>query len=120
MQENGPVTCSADLDEIEVTLTRKGLATPQVCILRELDGEERDKYMNSQRNKIEREGKSLKDFTDVQSSLIAQCLYDKSTGERIPLAEVRKLPSKTQMTLHKLCIELSGLGDSSEEQAKNA
>lgn len=119
-QENGPVEFTLDREEIEVNLKQKDVATPRECVLREMDGHERDAYLNSQRSKIAQDTRNLKDFNDVQTSLIAQSLYDKSSNEKVSVADIRKFPSKLQSSLYKLCVQINGLDDKAEAEAKNA
>jgi hypothetical protein len=105
-----------ELEEMDVKLKLNGQV--RECVLRELDGFERDQYLNSQRGKIERGTQNLRDFSDVQSSLISACLFEKN-GERIPVKEVREFPSKVQMRIYKLCMELNGFDIVAEQESKN-
>jgi hypothetical protein len=118
--QTGPIEFNQALEEIPVSLSRPGVATPWECVLREMDGFKRDSYLNSQRNKVERDSRNLKDFADVQTSLIAQCLFDSNTQEAVPAKDIRGFPSKVQMKLYTLCMELCGFDTKAEEEAKNS
>lgn len=117
--QNSPIEFNLDKEEIEVSLKTKGSATPRECVLREMDGFERDKYLNSQRSKVDRD-QNLKDFTDVQTSLVAQCLYEKGTDTLIPIQEIREFPTKTLAKLYDICMTLNGLDAKAEAAAKNS
>lgn len=120
MTQPVPVEFDLALEEIPVTLKRPD-KTPWDCILKEMDGYKRDMYLNSQRSKIGSAGSTnLKDFADVQTALIAQCLYEKSTGEAVPAVSIREFPSKVQMKLYTMCMELNGFNDKAEDDAKNS
>jgi hypothetical protein len=118
--QNSPVELDLALEEISVVLKRPGVATPWDCVLKEMDGYKRDMYLNSQRGKVENNSRNLKDFADVQTSLIAQCLFDKNTGEAVASKDIREFPSKVQMKLYTLCMELCGFDAKAEEEAKNS
>jgi hypothetical protein len=113
----GPVEFNLELEEVEVKLNREGQT--KVCVLREMDGYQRDLYLNSQRGKIERGTTNLKDFSDVQSSLISKCLFDKASGEQVKVDEIRQFPSRVQMKLYKMCMQLCGFDVEAEDDAKN-
>lgn len=115
---NGPVEITLDREEVEVTL--KSGQSERKCALREMDGFERDKYLNEQRTKLDKASQSLKDYTDVQTSLIAMCLIDKSTGDKLTVQEIRQFPSRQQAKLYDLCMEINGLNVNAEEAAKNS
>lgn len=119
-QENdAPVELSLDRDEVPVTLKTKDEPTRE-CVIREMDGFQRDKYLNKQKGKINKTTQAVEDFEDVQTSLISLCLYDKTTNELIHSDDVRKYPSKTQIELYKICMKVNGLDWNAQEAAKNS
>ena len=89
--------------------------------LRELDGTQRNKYLNKMTNrvKIGPNGRAvgIKTFDGFQSDLLRACLFDES-GEPVSVEDIEQLPSSTQMALFERAQQLSGL-NTSEEEAKN-
>jgi hypothetical protein len=92
------------------------------CVMRELDGQERDKFLNimSTRMKTDAKGKpsGVKDFTNLQASLLVASLF-KPDGKPFTSAELQKFPSSTQTELFKMAQKLSGLDEKPEDDAKN-
>jgi hypothetical protein len=87
------------------------------CVMRELDGQERDKFLNimSTRMKTDAKGKpsGVKDFTNLQASLLVASLF-KPDGKPFTSAELQKFPSSTQTELFKMAQKLSGLDEKAE------
>lgn len=107
-------------EEINVSLKEPGSNSPRECVLREMDGFQRDTYLNSQRNKLDKASNSVKDFLNVQASLIAQCLYEKNSDAPIPQSEIQKFPAKVQTGLYNICMKLNGFDAGAEAEAKNS
>lgn len=104
------------LEEIPVTLN--GKEGPRKCKLVELDGEERDQYLNAEKNQLDSR-KEIKDFKDIHARLIVRSLRTED-GEKFDIKEIRSFPAKVQKALHKLAIELNGFDEKeSEVEAKN-
>jgi hypothetical protein len=89
-------------------------------ILKELTGFQRDKYLESESPKMDAARRSVKNFTDVQASLIAKCLFEVGQAEPVPLKDIRDYPSRVQHRLYKMCLEINGFGEEGELAAKNA
>lgn len=113
---------SAVRRELEVEIeTAEGVV--EDFILRETDGKGRDAYLNNlgTRMKTTANGKpaGLKNFTGLQSNLLAMCLFKK--GEDKPVKEdfIQSLPSSTVKFLYEEAQKLCGIGDGAEEDAKN-
>jgi hypothetical protein len=115
--------CTDALAEIPVRMTRKDTNQVETLILRELDGLERDKYLNNLRSRTSiKDGTRVNNFTGLQSSLLSRCVYrTNSDGEEelVPAKEIEGWPATTQSKLYEAAMELSGLKDDSEDEAKN-
>lgn len=121
------------LAPMEFTLTRKEVpvklkhpTTGQVTdyILRELDGEGRDAYLNNLGSRMRHNPKDgtpqgVKNFTGLQSSLVSKCLFTKEGDKPVPETEVQKFPASVQSALFERAKEISGLDDDAEEEAGN-
>lgn len=113
---------SLELEEIPIKIKDKNGTTLEYS-LRELDGFERDKYLNSlsDRIRIDVNGKpsGVKNFDGLQASLLSKCLWD-AEGKLVPISVVQKWPARVQSSLFEQAQKLSGLDDkSSQDQAKN-
>lgn len=97
--------------EIPLDLGKTGKPTH---ILREMDGEMRDAYLNALVRKLDRSGEgkgSVKDFRGMQAALLSRCLFVVETGAPMPEAAIQALPAKTLQGLFKLAQDLNGLQD---------
>jgi len=107
---------SFDLDRKEQTATIGG----DDYVLRELDGKERDRYLNSLGNRMKTSpngGQSLKNFDGLQASLITASLFKLEGGERVAVKEatVQAWPARVLTGLFNAAKELSALGDEEDE-----
>ena len=86
-------------------------------VLVELDGVERDKYLNdiSGRAKFNAKGKSvgITTFTGLNAGLVATCLKKIVSGERqaVPVSTIQGWPAKVSSGLFDAAKKLSGLGE---------
>lgn len=95
--------------------------------LQELDGTERDAYLNtvSSRIVVGKDGKStVRNFDKFQTNLIAKSLYSAETETLVPAADIQKFPARVVSALFKLAQDLSGLDlekgkDKDEDDEKN-
>lgn len=119
-----------DLEKLEFTLKRTEktvkLENPDGTVsnytLKELTGEERDKYLSGMAKKMKTgpDGKpiGLRDFEGIEADLIFLSLYDEK-GKNVPTATIAKYPSRVQRMLFQAAQKLSGLDETAEEEAKN-
>lgn len=111
------------LQERPVKITHPD-GTVEHCTLREIDGSQRVLYMNMMTTKVKSsaDGKSgsIVDFTNVETGLIAMCLYD-SKHQLVKSENINKFPSRVQSKLYEACCTLCGLGDdvAARKEAKN-
>jgi len=91
-------------------------------VVLELDGRERDIYLNnvSARMRVDKDGKpsGVKNFTGLQSSLLALATRKIVDGEKkpVPEKEIQAWPSKVQSKLFDIAKELSDLGDEKKDE----
>lgn len=87
-------------------------------VLNELNGEERDAYLQDAQDRSGQDGRptTLKDW---QANLIHTCLRN-SEGKAIPVATIRKWCASTNQVLFDSAQELSGLVKKDEAAVKNA
>lgn len=112
-----PLEFSLTQERVPVNLLKKDGSIWE-CYLEEMDGEDRDKYLQAQRAKTD--GKSqVRDYKDLHTLLIGFCLYDKLTEKRVDKEDIRAFPAKVQNDLFEKCVELNALGPKKEEELKN-
>lgn len=92
-------------------------------ILKEMEGPDRDNWMNhlSKRMIKDKDGtrtNTLKSYDGIQATLLSMCVYDES-NKLVPQEVITKWPAKMQTDLFRRAQKMSGLGDESEEEAKN-
>lgn len=119
------------MDEVRISLNRKTVdviieddGTEKRYQLRELNGRERNKYLNqmSGRVKMGPTGKvvGIKSFDGFQSDLLVRCLFDEN-NEKVTADFVEDLPASAQAELFEKAQELSGLDNEEEgNEEKNA
>ncbi len=112
--------------EIPVTLIDPETEKDQEYMLRELDGEFRDEYLNKVGSKMrinERTGAilGLKNFKGIQSGLVMKCLVKVTDDgeEEVDEKTIQSWPSSVVTQLYNKARELSGLDESAEDDAKN-
>lgn len=81
--------------------------------LREMDGLQRDTYMNKSRTKIDLDRSSgdkamLKTFEGLYSLLLSFTLFDVVNNRYCAEAEIQKFPTSVQEQLHKAAKSLNG------------
>lgn len=116
-----PLRFSLRREEISVFLSDPNNEEEKEYILREMDGDERDAYLNSLEGRMKQKGKEMRvaRFDGFQVSLIRRCLYHSGVdGKLVEEKEIRAYPSSVQNALfdeaHKLC----GLGTDSEDDSR--
>jgi len=121
MEEVRPIELPADLQEVPVVLTRKD-GTKEKYRLLELDGEQRNKYLNqmTHRVRVDKGGKTvgIKNFDGFQSDLLIRCLVDEK-GDPVEKEFLESLPASTQQTLFKEAQKLSGLDNKGDEEGND-
>ena len=103
---------------LRICLTRKTLpvattrldGTEVEYVLKELTGVERDQWLTGMSGRMEKgtDGKPtgvIKDFHNMQASLIALCLYDEA-DRRVALSKVSEFPATVQSALYEACQNL--------------
>lgn len=108
--------------EEEITLIDKN-GTPRPHILRELTGDERDKWVNMMKGKMNFDTKTgkptgLKSVDGVESDLVFKTLWTLE-GKKVPIKQISAFPSKTLSLLFKRCLKINGLDNKAEEREKN-
>jgi hypothetical protein len=113
------VNVSLKLEEVDVKLVDLD-GTPRNWKLKELDGEQREKYLNDISRRITGTGKDARfnSYKGVYSSLLSMCLYDES-DTLVKAGVIEKMPSKALEVLFERARTLSGLNKEGEDQAKN-
>lgn len=107
----------------EITLT----IDDRNYILRELDGIQKGKYLNSMGGRIKLNSKgevqAFTDYSGLETSLLRQCLYD-DAGELVSADVMNKWPSSMLSSLFAEAQKLSGLTEEArkdlEAEAKNS
>ena len=106
------------LDRIEKKIRLGG----QLYVIREMTGIQRDGWLTSMGGRVKSgaDGKpsGLRSFENVQADLIFRCLYDAS-GNPVLLSVIQSWPASAQNKVFKLCQEINGLDEKSEEEVKN-
>jgi hypothetical protein len=95
--------------------------TVSACELREMNGTERDRFLNTSNRRLKTDSQGnavgVSDFNGIYADLIAQCLYRE--GALVPKSEILNFPASLQADLHRICQEINSLGDKAREAAKN-
>ena len=100
---------------VKFTVKRKTIAimiehedgTEHAYTLKELDGNERDQYMNRVSKKMKsRVEQGLKDFSGMCSDLLSMSIYDENS-KLVTAKVVQSWPSSTQIELFKMAANLS-------------
>lgn len=115
-------TIDLGFKEEVVTLKDKSGNTTEFKI-REMSGALRDKWMNTMGSRLKSDvnGKpvGMRDFTGIQSSLIALCLFD-SAGNSVPETTIAAWPASAQKMLFEICQKINGMDEASAEAEKNS
>lgn len=82
-------------------------------VLKELDGESSISWKTERMAKYIKDDKGnivdVKSSSDLDSLLVSYCLFNKSTGQKVPLETIRKWPERVIETLSNDIVEISGL-----------
>ena len=91
-------------------------------MLREVDGEGREMYLNSLavRMKTGADGKptGIRDFKGMSSALITRCLFDED-DKAVPAKTIQNWPASVVKKLYEKAQRISALDDKAEDDAKN-
>lgn len=131
-----PMRFSLKRREEPLILEDPGTGDPQHYVLREMDGTQRDAYLNGMAGRIQQRGEvsSITNYTGLHANLISRCLHRaeleldeegnvvrvialKSTVEE---KEVQRFPSSVQAELFAICQHMNGLNREAREEAKNS
>lgn len=99
--------------EIPILLADPETKDERKYVLREFNGAERDKYLNSvsSRMKIDPQGNStIRSFDGLHANLIKRCLYD-SDGQLVTEEVIQSFPARVQTALFEKAQEICGLGE---------
>ena len=111
-----------DLVLAEESVTLKGAdGIVKECVLREMNGRDRDGYLNLLKSRIaiDAQGRpSIKSFDGHQASLIAKCLFDEA-GNPVPMAEINAFPASVQAALFASAQSLNALDEAGAGEVKN-
>lgn len=116
-EEEMPTELSLSEDVHPITLKRKD-GTPWECELREMSGETRDRFLNTQKRVTNSRTQEITDFKDIQTNLIAFGLYDKETEKLVPREQIQKFPAKTQGALYRALVRLNALNEEAQKKLK--
>lgn len=115
------LTFETTLKELPVVIDKENYT------LRELDGQQKGKYLNQMGSRIElgADGKvsGFKDYAGLESTLLSLCLYN---AEGVPVSKnvIDSWPSSMLTRLFDAAQELSGLNETGrkaqEDEAKNS
>ena len=125
-----------DLIEVPVTLTTKTknmvtgdiITSDQACVLVEMDGVQRDKWLNSmsKRSQIIGTGKDsvsrIVNFERGDAEMLGGCLLCLPTRTPMPVDAIQKLPARVLKALVETLHKISALDEDEkvEAEAKNA
>ncbi|MHA1344988.1 MAG: hypothetical protein ACTSO3_01175 [Candidatus Heimdallarchaeaceae archaeon] len=89
------------------------------CLLKELTGKDRNKYLNTMKSRVKvgEEGKkiTINSFDGMQSDLLGKSLFHES-GEAFSVEEIENIPSSAQQTLFEEAAKLSGLDEKKDKE----
>ena len=115
-------TMRLPLTRQEVTVVLEdGQGAEKRLVLRELDGAERNRYLNKMRNRVQiQNGKAtgIKSFDGFQADLLTMSLFSEDGVALLP-EEIDALPSSTQQTLFEKAQRMSGLDREISDDSKN-
>lgn len=112
-----PKELPGDLDTYDCTITFKDGRKKDIEV-REFAGTAREDFLKENSKKMDRDGKSIKEFKDVQVILLRKTIFEKGATEPLPDDELRNLPAKTQQLLYEMSIKMCGLDKEAMLQAK--
>lgn len=117
--ESTKLVVCLDLAEEKFRVLKKGRVVQYT--LRELTGIQRDLWINKAVAAGEAADgeKKTRDFSNLQASLIAACVYDEN-DKPFTVDEVAEWPASTQKKLFDKCQEMNGLDDKAEDRGKNS
>lgn len=121
LQSDGSFFFDLELVTIPVKLRKDGKNIN--CELRELLGDDRDKYLSviAGKTKTNSEGKpqGIKNFDGIQSSVLKRALFNLDKDAFFTEAEINAFPNRVLDPMVDWVLETSRLGEEAEEKAKN-
>lgn len=112
-----PKELPGDLDSYDCTITFKDGRRKDIQV-REFAGVAREDFLKDNSKKMDRDGKTIREFKDVQVILLRKTIYDVETDKPLTDDELRNLPAKTQQMLYEMSIKMCGLDKEALLQAK--
>lgn len=121
---------SGDPEIVKVTITSKTSSQPRRCEMQELTASKRGFYMDKLKQHFERDGTTVKQFRGIQTSLLADCIFDTEDvtdpepkfngkeGKAVPRAYVEDLPTKATDRLYIRAAYMNGLDEKAAVRAK--
>ena len=108
--------------QIPVELEDEGKVSTKYT-LKEMMSDEKDAYLQWQNGKIktDRDGNPIgvTDFKRFQANLVARCLFENNTGQRVTEEEIgTKFPTSVVQALFEACQKLNALTKEGAEEAK--
>lgn len=85
--------------------------------LKELNGDQRDEYLEQINARRDKEGKEIGKVKGATADLLCRCLYGPD-DKLVTAKTIGEFPSEMQLDLFKDAISLSGLDKEAKEQAK--
>lgn len=117
MADTPILTFDADVKEIPVKLKIKGVVID--FILKEMTGEEKDKYTSHMNSYFDPATRRIKKFEGQHAHLISRCLYSKEEGKYATEEFIQaNISSSTQIKLHRECEILNGLDEGASDREK--
>jgi len=84
------------------------------CVLKEMDGQSRDKYLNVMSKKVAvgPDGSaSIRTYDGHLTDLVKRCLFYQDSGQPVPEDTIKKFPSRVLSALFDEANKLNKLGD---------
>lgn len=124
-EQNKPPVFSLRLEEYHFVLETEAGDEVQYKLV-ELDGTQRDAYLNAMSSKMEMRNGSMriKSFDGLQAQLLSRCCYCKNpeTGdwEKVTVQEIQLWPSRVTKVLEEQAKQMSGLDDDEDDKGDDS
>ena len=115
----GDAELSGDLERFYFKLKKKGDPIPVRYYLEELEGESRDRFLDSQKSVVNLRDNTIRNYKDLQTRLLAYCTHYAEDDKLVPAEVIRKFPSSSMSKLYTKALKLSYLNRDAESLAKN-
>ena len=122
--KNEVLKFSLSLEEVPVELENPKTGKVDHYVLREMNGELRDKYLGFIGKKMDVNSKGdvkMKDYDGLQANLLSRCLFAvEDDGDKpVSIEVIQKFPARVQTILFEKAKEISGMDDEAEDAAGN-